>query len=400
MSKPNRLLTAAYSYADRGWPVFPLVRLGKTPYGSTNGHKDATTNKSKLLDWWGTTREANIGLRTGIESGLFVLDVDPRHGGNESLKRLSDEHGPLPETLTVATGGGGQHFYFLHPGKGFKVTSRPLPDYVGLDVKGDGGYVVAPPSVHETGAVYEFENSHDVAVAPEWLLGLVARRATETTETTEDMSLVVSVVSVASLKDLDDAIRVTVPNRVGVRHRQIFQFARALQALPEYKDRQPTELKAEFLQWFEACRDVMMTAGNVMPFESAFEDFIEGWPKVLKPMGCDILGEAFERANVAADPPECADLESDEAKLLAKFCRELQRHAGDCPFFLSCDKVRQFLRLANNPAASGLLQSLVRAGILEVVKKGTQGLNGKATRWRYLPPLDGDAQNQQTKEKN
>lgn len=395
MSKPNAMLTAAYGYADQGLPVFPLVRLGKIPYGGTNGHKDATTNKAKLLDWWGTTPEANIGLRTGIESGLFVLDVDPRNGGDQSLKRLIGKHSSLPETLTVATGGGGQHFYLLHPGKGFKVTSRPLKDYPGLDVMGDGGYVVAPPSIHETGAVYEFENGHEVALAPDWLIEKVAIGVTERLE---DISAV-SAVSITSNSDamtnVDDAIRRTRPTQVGERHICIFDFAREVKSMPGNVGKPATAFKNEFIRFYDSCDDIMNTPGDVIPFDAAYEDFKEAFVKVRHLKGDKPLQDALERAKASPDPPECSKFRSPQAKLLVKICRELQRAAGDNAFFLSSEDARRLLGLSQSMQAYRLFKSLLSGEIIAIARNGNER---RATRYRYLIPLDSDAPKKKPKE--
>jgi hypothetical protein len=115
--------------------------------------------------------QANLAIATGALSGLVVLDVDPRHGGDESLADLIRKYGQLPTTVTVLTGGNGQHFYFSHPGK--HVVSRTFRP--GLDLKADGGYVIAPPSTHLSGKRYEWEIGHRpteivLAPIPDWLL--------------------------------------------------------------------------------------------------------------------------------------------------------------------------------------------------------------------------------------
>jgi hypothetical protein len=93
-----------------------------------------------------------LAVRTGAVSGLVIVDIDPRHGGNDSLRALIGL-GLLPPTQRVITGSGGQHLFYLHPGQ--RIPSRPLPGWPGVDIKGDGGYVVAPPSIHpRTGRAY------------------------------------------------------------------------------------------------------------------------------------------------------------------------------------------------------------------------------------------------------
>jgi bifunctional DNA primase/polymerase-like protein/primase-like protein len=167
---PGLLGSAALSYVARGWYVFPLH--GKVPLTS-NGLKDASTDESRVRDWWGHRPDANVGIRTGAESGVVVLDVDPDHGGDDALAELERKHDQLPETIEALTGGGGRHIYFEHPGRVIRNSAGKLAD--GLDIRGDGGYVVAPPSLHQSGRRYEWEvSSHpdELALAPlpEWLL--------------------------------------------------------------------------------------------------------------------------------------------------------------------------------------------------------------------------------------
>ena len=115
-----------------------------------------------------------MGICTGRESGLLVLDVDPRNGGSESLVQLIAQYGELPKTLVCGTGGGGLHYYFQHPDQ-FQLKGK-VSGYAGLDIKSDGGYVVAPPSRHHSGGVYRWLSDWhitNIAPVPEWLLELI-----------------------------------------------------------------------------------------------------------------------------------------------------------------------------------------------------------------------------------
>src|SRR5690349_1979863 len=105
----NEILVAALDYAERGWPVFPV--RGKVPL-TRRGFQDATTGAGQVRSWWGTRPETGIGIATGRASGLVVLDVDPVHHGDHQLADWQARHSKLPPTPCVATGGGGQHFYF------------------------------------------------------------------------------------------------------------------------------------------------------------------------------------------------------------------------------------------------------------------------------------------------
>jgi hypothetical protein len=171
---------AALAYADKlGWPVFPVTCRGKAPAipagRGGRGCLDATTDRDAIVHWWRAMPEANVGVAMGPAAGLWCLDIDPRHDGDESLLELVREHGPLPETVEQLTGGGGRHLLFRYDER---VRNRPgfKP---GLDAKTAGGYIVAAPSVHPCGRAYVWEVDHHPletlpAAAPEWLVALAA----------------------------------------------------------------------------------------------------------------------------------------------------------------------------------------------------------------------------------
>lgn len=161
---------AALHYARRGWAVFPLYEPAENGLCSCGNPKcpspgkhprvkhgvlEATTNEALIQEWWTKWREANIGIATGKRSGVVVLDVDPRHGGDKSLAELEAMGGAL-KTLECETGGGGRHLYFLAPEERLKNKVGFMP---GLDFRGDNGYVVAPPSTHITGGLYRWKKA-------------------------------------------------------------------------------------------------------------------------------------------------------------------------------------------------------------------------------------------------
>jgi hypothetical protein len=136
---------------------------GKHPL-TADGFKSATRELKQIEAWWRGSPEANIGIATGKISGIVVLDVDPRHGGFDSLNLYS-----MPLTMKAKTGGGGEHYYFRCPaGRQIRNSAGKLG--AGLDVRGEGGYVVAPPSNHLLG-VYEWEFWEEIAEMPEELYG-------------------------------------------------------------------------------------------------------------------------------------------------------------------------------------------------------------------------------------
>jgi putative DNA primase/helicase len=178
----------ALSYADRGWSVFPLQPRDKRPLSGSRGFKDATTDRQRIIDWWAIYPDANIGLATGAASGLVVVDVDAgtktdgtHKKGLESFNLLKRTLPDFADTLTVRTGGGGLHLYYANSGSlgsGANSLGEKYPD---IDHRGDGGYVVAPGSIHQNGTPYEWVDE-TVAVTPlpaslETLLGDLRKRS-------------------------------------------------------------------------------------------------------------------------------------------------------------------------------------------------------------------------------
>jgi putative DNA primase/helicase len=189
MAVENKTLKAALLYASLGWQILPLYGIknnicecgnincssaGKHPRLKKGLH-GATTDEKIIREWFNKWPDANIGIRTGEESGFFAFDIDPRHGGEDSYFDLESKYGKLPDTVESLTGGGGRHKLFKHPGFPVKGTVNLFP---GIDIRGDGNYIVAPPSLHISGGVYQFEvssNPQDIEIAPppEWLLDVI-----------------------------------------------------------------------------------------------------------------------------------------------------------------------------------------------------------------------------------
>lgn len=169
---------AALRYLDRGWSVVPIRPRDKRPLLRWQRYQALPPARGEVERWFAEHPDAGVGIATGAVSGLVVLDIDPGHGGDGSLAEFEQRHGALPDTVEALTGGGGRHLYFRHPG-GFVPNRTCLAP--GIDLRGDGGLVIAPPSVHPSGRRYIWEVSHhpdDVAVAamPGWLSERTAAR--------------------------------------------------------------------------------------------------------------------------------------------------------------------------------------------------------------------------------
>jgi len=168
------ILESALEYGRRGWRILPL--------GGDNGKKAlidkwpdrATSNEEKIRMLWKQFPKANIGIATGGDSGIFVVDIDGETGAL-SLLDLELAHGKLPETYRVDTARG-YHLYYIQP-PGIETKNQASGELGnGIDIRGDGGYVVAPPSVHLlTGKVYEVSDARIPVPAPDWLLEAVLR---------------------------------------------------------------------------------------------------------------------------------------------------------------------------------------------------------------------------------
>ncbi len=168
MRHPSKLGRNAQLYADKlAWPVAPahwiepdgICSCGKPECSSPGKHpiaelvphgfKDATTDLETIWEWWDQYPLANIIVPTGSRSGIWVLDVDPAHGGSDSLSDLEAQYAVLPVTQEQITGGNGRHVVFVHPGPEFRNTAGKLGP--GLDTRGEGGYIIVASSKHKTG---------------------------------------------------------------------------------------------------------------------------------------------------------------------------------------------------------------------------------------------------------
>lgn len=217
MNSPSETVRVALDYARLGWPVLPLTwpegsecscprnattrgkdgachSPGKHPL-TPHGLHDASTDETVIREWWRRWPKANIGIATGTASGLLALDIDPRNGGEDTFGALVNQLGALPETPAVETGGGGMHYYFVKPEGVLGAKLGP-----GIDIKCDGGYVVAPPSQHVSGGAYVWRaecSPDEVALAQlpaPWLAALLrSERADASAETMPECDIPIEV---------------------------------------------------------------------------------------------------------------------------------------------------------------------------------------------------------------
>lgn len=179
------MLKHVIEYLSRGWGVIPIASRSKQPPRdfSWKEFQERRATESEVKNWWSKWPQANIGITTGKVSGIVVLDLD-----TVLAVETAKEKG-IPMSPTAATGGG-YHIYLKHPG--FPVVNAvKLGDIKGLDVRGDGGYVVAPPSIHPTGRRYQWTARNlnaPIADCPEWLAEILKKRTSSEGATGADKS--------------------------------------------------------------------------------------------------------------------------------------------------------------------------------------------------------------------
>lgn len=300
------MLEQAHDYVRRGWGVVPLYGIaedgacrckagrvcpvknrGKHPNGTRSGTWPDLRSGADIQAWYEDHPDDNVGIITGARSGLFVLDVDGAAGVN-SLTQLALERGALPVTRMVRTGSGGLHYYFRHPGH-FTVRNSTSWIAPGIDIRGEGGQVVAPPSESGLGA-YTVISDSPVAEAPAWLLEVLAEHAAHV-EHGRDVAVAAGApVEAERVPDVINNLRTQiVPD--GGRHQHFYSIVAAC-------------YEAKFTQG-ETVTIVAPWCGAVDKFVGRVEQEVaRSWGKLLaaKEREASWLAEAGARGNAVAAP--------------------------------------------------------------------------------------------------
>lgn len=393
----QNLLNDALDYAARGWSVLPLhaaVRgqctcglsnckdAGKHPH-TRHGAHDATKDPHAIQLWFDLWNNANVGIATGAPSGFFALDVDPRSGGDDSLAELQARHGRLPHTVEAVTGGGGAHIWFASPN--FHVKNIYIAP--GVQVKGDGGCIVAPNSLHKSGRRYEFEaSSHPdrvkLAAPPDWLTQILYDRAHEASR--EPFALadtprnlprtawrILCGTSRKEYKSPSETEQAAITAMINAN----FDFERVLDAFERYahsethfKIAQRKRGQREAERWLKLSYDEALTFARTHQRED------------------------YTRALELAQARRAWALENLPGRTGATQCKVLLAH---CEIVESCGKTeyhageRDLADAANvtRHTAHRANAALVKLGALRVVKAYDPTAPSWATRWELLPLL-------------
>jgi hypothetical protein len=336
--------------------------------------------------------EANIGIATGKKSGLLIVDVDPRNGGDETLEDLEVELGKLPPTVTVLTGGAGRHLYFSFPGQGIRGSLG-----AGVDLLGDGKLVVAPGSLHPSGKDYAFELSSEpgmvqVAELPsEWksrILPLVGesdhrtyRESGDHGENWEPQPTPVDPadpVRVGGDWTIERAISETLPTGPGEHDRRTMDFARCLRlnlGITSVEEARPL-----FDRWF----GVAQRHFSDPDWDTGWFKFLRAFESARVPYGAsNFAARALEAARVNPLPKIAEQFRGEQVRMLVGVCKELSRMMGG-RFKLSCHQIGAMFGV-KPPHAWDWLRGLERAMVLKCVDRGKPGRAGKnAATFEYL----------------
>ena len=386
------LLQNALAYHQRGWCVIPVN--GKKASRKWASYQQRLPTEADLRGWFSTKGASGLAVVLGPVSGsLYRRDFD----APGAYERWAANQPELAVTLPTARTGRGWHVYFRSA-----VPLRTKKQADG-ELRGEGGYVLLPPSVHPSGHVYEWVvplPSGDVPTVDAAKAGLVSDW-TESTEHTEDnrsgMLALSSLSSLCSLsngsregleKAIAEVVGLALPRDTHQSHAAVFKLARGVKAIEKQLGRvlSDQELSAVFGRWYQAAK--RYTRPEASRDEYWFE-FLEGYSNVKYPLGEGVLKTAWETAQKSPLPKGAMQFECGQIRLLVALCRELQRASGSKPFYLSCRMVQTLLRHDSHSTAAFWLRGLVRSKIVKPVEKGGPETN-KATRYCYLHPLDDD----------
>jgi hypothetical protein len=400
----NPLLQDALEYHHRGWCILP-IRVGTKRPACKNWKQFQTvqTTESQLKRWFKNGSHYGLSVVLGeVSGGLVCRDFDDMAAYQQWATSHSDLARALP---TVETGRPGRHVYCLGDSQQISSCSPSNGTIIDLgdgELRG-GGICVLPPSKHPNGHEYRWLNPPNGKIP---FLDLISvgflsqqpcnRENRENRDNRDNRGLLRQqkntevIVSEGEKKDknrsqitcekqeIERAILESLPIAPGNRNKQVFELARALKAIPSLADAPADDLKEYVQHWHKLAKPIIRT----QPFEETWIDFLRGWPKVKFPKGAEPMVQIFERAVSEQIPKVAEQYEEERIRLLVSLCRELQRAAGDGPFYLSVRTAGRLLGV-DHTTASRWLFLLKHDGVLREVSRGSQK-SRKASRYQYI----------------
>jgi hypothetical protein len=393
---------------------------GKHPVGKDWTSK-ATTDETTIRKWFEKRPDYNIGIATGVDSGIIVVDDDPRNGGNDSWRDLAAMVANKRPTPQQQSGGGGGHFVFRHPGGYVKSVNGVLP---GIDIKADVGMFIVEPSQHASGGQYRWvEGRSLLEVKPtefpaEWLfllngkspsVGLqgcdaehaeypdnpgpskeyprhmYASSPAERDEPTCSADV--------SGEQIDQIIERTLPRRKGYRHKALFSLTRELVGLFGDNGLQThgEDIALIVHKWYSTALERKLTTGT-HTLEDCLERVAESWDKVKIPGGRGVLEMAAEAALHASPHPACLQIPlcTGTIRFFIGICVNLASRSEDGVFFVSVGDAVDLLSAnlrdekVDNFRVSRILKTLIKYRVLRIVKPGGRRPGDDATVYQFI----------------
>ena len=384
------LLGHVLQYHQRGFNVLPIAAGTKKPtceYKHWLSTRQTEQDIRKLF-----VGDVGVGVILGAVSGnLYVRDFDKL----SAYDQWSTTHPQLANTQpTVATMRPGMHVYCTSANR---LKTQEFDDG---ELRGNGSYVVAPPSRHPDGGCYSWRIplGDGIPTVDPVKAGMIGKpkpkkkSASGCTECTEAVSLsaLFSLSSLSSLYneklEVEQIAGMALPTSPHDNNRLLFHLARICHTISHQrcKELSQSELQAVFNQWHRLVAKHLRT--DQTRDEYLFE-FLEGLKHVKYDIGNEPIVQAWERANKTPVPAVAMQFENPQIRLLVGLCRELQRAAGDEPFYLAGRTVAWLLKHKEHTTAANWLRGLVATDILKIIIQGGPATN-KATRFRYLPAIE------------
>lgn len=368
---------AALRLADLGCSVFPV--RGKVPAVRWARFRTAPPDRHQIRDWFDRCDCFGIGLILGDASqSICVRDFDDA----TSFEKWQSEYPAWAAELPTARTRRGGHVYY----RSSSLRSVKLPDG---ELRANNQFVVVPPSIHPSGGRYQWSRplTKLPPIVDPVIAGLLPIPAAGTSSRSKQLTALGNSLGVVPLeRAVADAIRATLPQRVGERNHGIWEFARRLKARPELHNRPGEDVLTYAHDWFMAALPTIGTK----TWPSTRDAFLDAWPRIAHPYTDGTLATCL--AEVDADDPSAVALffASDPVMVrLVGLCERLQRIAGSGPFFLSTESCGLF-GLNHKTQLHRRLMRLVDAGVLERISIGNR-MQHKASEYLYLPTLERKA---------
>lgn len=374
--KQSTLLDEAIKYYSLGMSIIPVLRASKIARIPWSPYQSTRADENQLRQWFCNT-QTNLAVVLGdVSGGLTCCDFDSYNSYTEWAKEFPD----LADMLPTAKTSRGLHVYFR---SGMSKTVRY--EGISVDLKGSG-YMLLPPSSHETGAIYTWVNPMKPVnelplLDPSQWFSLEFTQDTQENQETQDTQDIQETQAIEINIQLNDmiekAIKETLPDDEGQRNQCIFQFCRKLKAIPELSKAGTGMLRQIVQQWHSKALPTISTKD----FTATWADFTYGWDKVRYPEGETLL-RAMKLADENQKEPQVQyDYDCEKTRFLIRLCYQLQQLRCDkSMFFIGCRDAGKCSGFSHTEAAKRL-KMLVADSVLVILKENTRE---NATEYRFI----------------